>query len=113
MGRVLQLAAPTVASRIRAWSSKVSDRAVPAGTLIRAVRDLEGRGALRLTATPSGSMVTAGPHTPPEEKLDPWYRFEARLVRAVLPLVPAAQLAEIAEALSTEEKAMIAAGRMP
>ena len=93
------------------WAGLVSQRPVAAGLLASVLSELASRDALRLaTDGASRSLVTAGPHTPAEAKVNTWFRFEARLVLRVLETLQPAQVQEIERDISGDDRRLLASG---
>jgi hypothetical protein len=81
---LVQMAGTNTLAIANEWSRRVGDRAVPPGTLARTIADLARRDAVELRTDRFGSAVAnVTANTPPEDKIHPWYRFEARLALRV------------------------------
>jgi hypothetical protein len=94
-----------------AWADRVGQRTAAAGLLAGVLSDLARRDALRLTTDGvSRSVVAVGPHTPAEDSLDPWFRFEARLALRVLATLQPAQLQEVERGVTGDDRKLLAAG---
>lgn len=90
------------------WAARVGDRSVAAGTLATALSVLAGRDGIRLTTNASGqSVVTTSSHTPTEDRIDEWFRFEARLVLRVLAAVPPARIQDIDAAIPDADRVVL------
>lgn len=106
-----QLAPPVFAEAASAWSDRVGQRDVTPGALAQGLSDLATRNGVQLTTDgKSRSVVAASEQTPTDDKIDPWFRFEARLALAVLDALPPAQLSDIDGALSGEDRELLEAG---
>jgi hypothetical protein len=75
-----RLARGDVAETARMWAERVAGRRVAADTLSGALYALATRDGVQLSAV----AVSATKHTPPDEALDEWHRFEARLALRVM-----------------------------
>ncbi len=77
--------APASLAEAREWEKKVGQRSVAEGLLASTLKELDDRSGIALgTNADSRSTVSTSPNTPAEEKLDPWFQFEARLALQVL-----------------------------
>ena len=75
-----KLARPLVAEIAQAWVDKVGTRTVASGMLARVLKTLAERDGVKLTIDASSrSVVATSTGTPPEDKIAPWFQFEARL----------------------------------
>lgn len=105
---LLQTHAPTSLVQAAEWAARVNARDVPAGRLAAILRHLEERGAVSFAVSAvSQSIVTVGPNTPPEDQIDPWFRFEARLALAVLRTVPVPALETIDGRLTGADRSLV------
>jgi hypothetical protein len=103
-----RLAPPDLQASANAWSARVATRSVGAGSLAEALRTLGSRDGLKLTTDASGaSLVTASAHTPPEDQIDEWFRFEARLALRVLAAVPAARVQEVDSVIPDADRVVL------
>jgi hypothetical protein len=68
------------------WASRAVSRSASAGTFTNVLTDLASRDVIRIEvdAQTSRTIVTTTSLTPPEDQLDPWFRFEARLALRVI-----------------------------
>jgi hypothetical protein len=82
---LLRRLAPSSLSQAAEWAARVSARVVAEGLLVATLRQLQERGGVTLSVSAdSQSVVSVSPNTPPEDRMDPWFRFEARLALQVL-----------------------------
>ncbi len=106
-----KFAPPELRIAAQAWADRIGQRTVAAGLLATALTDLAGRDGIRLTSDgQSRSIVTTGGHTPPEDQVDDWFRFEARLALGVLAALPAQHLQELDAGIAGEDRKLLAAG---
>ncbi|HHH31791.1 MAG TPA: SAM-dependent DNA methyltransferase [Polyangiaceae bacterium] len=105
-----RLAPGHLATATNEWASKVGQRSVASGTLAQALTTLADRGGITLTTDEaSRSLVTTSDRTPAEDKLDAWYRFEARLALDVLAAQPPAGIEAIDASMSGEDRTLLEA----
>jgi hypothetical protein len=105
------LAPADLAATARSWAQRVGHHGVAPGALADVLRTLADRAGICLTTdSASESVVTTTPHTPPEDQLDPWFRFEARLALRVLAALPAARLQDLDATMSDADRALLLAG---
>jgi hypothetical protein len=82
---LVRLAPPALSQAAQRWASKVPHRAVSPGLLAAKLRELATRSGVELTMDESAhSVVKVSPYTGADNKIDPWFRFEARLALHVL-----------------------------
>lgn len=109
---VLRKLAPSeLRAAAQQWVERVGQRSVTAGLLAKVLSDLASRDGVGLaTDGASRSVVTTGGHTPPEDKVDDWFRFEARLALGVLAVLKPQQLHEIDAGISGDDRQLLAVG---
>lgn len=108
---LLKLAPASVHDAAQAWAKRVSDRNFLAGLLAKAISELADREGVHLDLDPmSRSLVTATAHTPEEDKLDPWFRFEARLALGVLAGLSPRDVQEVDASISGDDRQFLGAG---
>ena len=106
-----KLVPPAFAEAASAWSDRVGQRDVTPGALAQGLSDLAERNGVQLaTDGESRSVVAASEQTPANDKIDTWFRFEARLALAVLDALPPAQLTDVDGALSADDRAFLEMG---
>lgn len=107
-----KIAPAQMKSSSRDWARKAGDRAVkPSGAVIGMLRQLEQRNGVRFTVDAAGrSMVGTADATPAAEALDAWFLFEAALVLKVLSNLSPAQIQQVDEALSGDDRALLRSG---
>ncbi len=106
-----RFAPPELRAAAQGWADRVGQRTIPAGLLATALSDLAGRDGIRLTTDRrSQSIVTTGDHTPSADKVDAWFRFEAKLALGVLSALPSQHLQELDAGISGEDRKLLAAG---
>jgi hypothetical protein len=94
-----------------AWSARVGTRNIGAGSLAEAVKVLSNRDGLKLMTDASGaSLFTTSAHTPPEDQIDEWFRFEARLALRVLAAVSPARVQDVEAAIPDADRVVLRAG---
>ncbi|MCA9671388.1 MAG: N-6 DNA methylase [Myxococcales bacterium] len=98
-----RLAPAALQEQANAWRDRVASREVANGALAQALNELADREGVSLTSAGGRALVEATAHTPPEEKIDPWYRFEARLALAVLDELPSAEVSQIDREIPAED----------
>jgi hypothetical protein len=90
---------------VSAWADGVTARAIPEGQLRVTLKQLAaGRGVKLSTDSRGQSTVNLGPKTPSEDRLNAWFRIEARLALGVLRALPADAFATVDEAMSVEDR---------
>ena len=93
------------------WAQRVARRSVGSGVLLNAIRTLADRDGIRLTTgRASESVVTTSPNTPPEDQIDPWFRFEARLALGVLAALSPADVQGVDASMSDADRVLIQVG---
>ncbi len=106
-----RLAPADLAAKAGNWAQRVAHRNVAPGTLTDALRTLADRDGIRLTTdAASRSVVTTTPHTPPENQLHPWFRFEARLALSVLAALPPEPIQDVDATMSEVDRALLQEG---
>ncbi len=108
---LLRLAPAELHHYAQPWAQRVGNRTVGPGTLAQGVQALLDRDGVRLATDSSGSVVLeATSHTPPADRLDDWYLFEAQLALAVLDALPAGSLSTVDGSMSAEDRQLLAGG---
>jgi hypothetical protein len=108
---LLESAPPELVDKANDWAARVSQRTIVGGTLRQTLEWLADRQAASWsTDDASRVVVNTTLHTPDESKIDPWIRFEARLVLAVLASLPPEQAVDVDVGLSDEDRKLPAAG---
>lgn len=106
-----KFAPPELRVAAQGWADRIGQRKVSAGLLATALSDLAGRDGIRLTTDgQSRAIVTTGGHTPSEDKVDAWFRFEAKLALGVLSALPVQHLQELDAGIAGEDRKLLAAG---
>lgn len=106
---LVRLASAEISATARNWAQRVGRRASQAGQLAAVINALIARNGVSLTTDSSSrSTVRITDHTPTEDKIDPWYQFEARLALAVLRSQPVDNLASIDTALTGADRKLLA-----
>ena len=106
-----RVAPPDLQPKAVAWAARAVRGSASAGTLASTLQALSDRDGVRLTTDgTSQSVVSTSPHTPAEEQLDAWFRFEARLALRVLDALPATSLGEVDSMLADADRALVQAG---
>jgi hypothetical protein len=81
---------------------------VNVGQLASTLRELADRGGVRPGTDGEGrATVSTTTHTHAEEKIDPWFRFEAHLVMKVLRAQPEEKRGVIDESLSGADRKLL------
>ncbi len=103
-----QLAPPTLAQIVQDWASKVGQKTPTPGLLAATLGALADRDGVELaTDASSRSVVRISPSTLSDDQLDPWFRFEARLVLHVLRSQPARDLETIDAGITGDDRALL------
>lgn len=104
-----RLAPATVGTEASVWAKRIGKD--PGGrTSLRALlSELESRGAVRMDADPSGSLVRTGQHTPAEDQIDEWSVFEARLALQVLSGLPASEISGVDSQVAPDDRGLLIA----
>jgi hypothetical protein len=90
------------------WSGGVTLRSIGPGTLAATLKELVDRQVLgRTTDEASHVVVNTTEYTPEESGIDAWFRFEARLVLAVLAGMAPEQTVEVDAAISGEDRNLL------
>lgn len=106
-----KLARPLVAQIAQAWADKVGTRAVASGLLARVLKTLAERDGVKLTTDTSlRSVVTTSTGTPPEDKIAPWFQFEARLALQVLAALPPQEVGTVDDGMTGDDRTLLEAG---
>jgi hypothetical protein len=80
------------------------------GLLAAALRALADRDAVTLGVNAeSKSTVSTGQNTPPEERIDPWFRLEANIALQVLRAQPVSAFKTIDASLAGDDRSLIEA----
>ena len=83
-------------------------RAVPQGLLAGTLKTLAARAGVALgTDGDSRATVPATVNTPAEERIDPWFRFEAQLAMQVLRAQPMAAFKAIDDSLAGDDRELL------
>lgn len=107
---VQKLAVPELQGTAHAWADRGGKRVMPTGLLASVLSDLASRDVIRLTTDrASHSILTVGPHTPAEDKIDAWFRFEARLALRVLSTLQPGQTQEVEASIAGDDRKLLAA----
>jgi hypothetical protein len=105
---LLSRLAPNSFPEAHAWATKVGTRSVAAGLLAAALKMLsDGDGIVVGTDGERRSTVSTSHRTPPEDRIDAWFRFEARLALEVLRAQPAGGLGSVDEVLTGDDRALL------
>ena len=105
------LAPARLAGVVRAWADRIGARKVPSGLLAGVLKALAERDGVKLTTdTSSRSVVTISTHTPPENQIDPWFQFEARLALQVLAALPPQEVGTVDAGLTGDDRSLLEAG---
>lgn len=108
---LLRFAPAEIQAAAHAWASRVTDRTVNAGILADTVASLAQRDGIKLTSSASGqSVIATSAHTPTEDQIDEWFRFEARLALRVLHSLPATHAQNLDEVIADAERVVLQAG---
>jgi hypothetical protein len=106
-----KLARPFVAEIAQVWAEKVGTRAVASGQLARVLKTLAERDGVKLTTDASSrSVVATSTGTPPEDKIAPWFQFEARLALQVLAALPPQEVGTVDAGMTGEDRILLEAG---
>ena len=105
---LLRRLAPASVTQAGAWATRVGTRSVAQGILATTLKTLADRDGVALsTNAESRSTVGTTPSTPEEERLDPWFRFEARLALQVLRALPASAFETVDNSFSGDDRALL------
>jgi hypothetical protein len=105
------LARPPLAEIAQAWTDKVGSRTIASGQLSKVLKTLAERDGVKLTVDSlSHSVVTASTGTPPENKIDPWFQFEARLALGVLAALPPPEVQTVDAGMTGDDRRLLEAG---
>ncbi len=95
----------------KAWVDKVGIRQVASGLLAGVLKALAERDGIRLTTDGSSrSVVTTSTRTPPENQIDPWFQFEARLALQVLAALPPHGVRTVEAGIAGDDRDLLEAG---
>lgn len=105
---LLRRLAPATLTQAREWATEVGARSAAQGLFAATLKALADRNGVVLSPNvDSQSLVSTSRNTPPEERLDPWFRFEAGLALQVLRAQPADGLEAIDNSLSGDDRALL------
>jgi len=105
------LARPPLVEIARAWADKVGSRTIASGQLAKVLKTLAERDGVKLTVNSlSHSVVTASTGAPLENKIDPWFRFEARLALRVLAALPPQQVGTVDAGMTGDDRTLLESG---
>ncbi|MFB1484098.1 Eco57I restriction-modification methylase domain-containing protein [Corallococcus sp. RDP092CA] len=100
--------APSSIPQVSEWAAKVAARSVAQGGLAATLRALAARDGITLGVNvESKSTVSASQNTPPEDRIDPWFRFEANIALQVLRAQPTSAFKTIDESLAGDDRSLI------
>jgi hypothetical protein len=106
-----KLARPLVAEIAQAWADKVGPRTVASGMLARVLKTLSERDGVKLTIDASSrSVVATSTGTPLEDKIAPWFQFEARLALNVLATLPPADVHTVDAGMTGDDRNLLQTG---
>jgi hypothetical protein len=106
-----RFAPPELQAAAHEWADRAKERTGAAGLLAKVLLDLAGRDGIRLaTDGASRAVVVTGGHTPPEEKVDDWFRFEARLTLGVLSALQPQHIRELEESITGDDRKLLTVG---
>jgi hypothetical protein len=109
-GLLVNSAPAAFSGKARDWSERVAQRSIDPGTLAETLQILVGRQRLRRTMDEASHVVVnTTEDTPDESDIDAWFRFEARLVLAVLARLAPEQTAEVDAGISGEDRNLLLA----
>jgi hypothetical protein len=90
------------------WASTVGSRSVKAGLLASTLGALVDRNGVLLGIDgQSRATVSTSAHTPTEDQIDPWFRFEAGLAMKVLRAQPEEKFSAIDKSLSGADRKLL------
>lgn len=90
------------------WASTVGTRTVKTGLLSATLKALAERDGVVLGANSEAhATVSAGAHTPSQEQIDPWFRFEADVAVRVLRAQPADDFTAIDKTLAPADRKFV------
>jgi hypothetical protein len=105
---LLRQFAPVSLTQAGEWVTKVAGRSVAQGILAATLRTLADRDGVTLGVdAESQSTVSVSQNAPPEERIDPWFRFEANLALQVLRAQPAGAFKTIDASLTDDDRSLI------
>src|SRR5207249_4844568 len=100
-----KLAPPALRDVAKSWASKVGQRKVEPGLLASVLAELAARDGIKLGSDASSrSIVKTSVHTPLENKLDTWFRSEARLALGVLAVLQPMHVKDIDASISGDDR---------
>jgi hypothetical protein len=105
---LLKQLAPASLAQASEWASRVGARAVPQGLLAGTLRTLADRAGVALgTDGDFRATVTTTANSPAEERIDPWFRFEAQLALQVLRAQPMTAFKAIDDSLAGHDRELL------
>jgi hypothetical protein len=105
---ILGFVPPSLVPSATAWAAESGSQAVPTVTARTALNELEDRNAIQwLTGDAAPARIATTRHTPAESQLDPWFRFEARLLLAVLDAVNTADTTKFDVGVAGEDRTLL------
>lgn len=103
-----RLAPGSLTREVAHWVSTGGSRSVKAGVLASTLSELTDRGGVSPGTNGEGrAAVSTNSRTPAEEKIDPWFRFEAGLVMKVLRAQSEEKRAVIDNSLSGADRKLL------
>ena len=103
-----RLAPVTFSATVDTWARTVGQRSVAHGLLAAALKALSDRHGIEMaTDAESHSVVRTTTNTPTEDHIDPWYRFEARLVVQVLTTLSAEKTGPIDATIAGADRSLL------
>jgi hypothetical protein len=103
-----RLAPPALKNEVAHWVSIVASRSVKTGVVASTLSALAERNGVHPGTNGEGrATVSTSPGTPAEEKIDPWFHFEANLVMKVLRAQPEEKRGVIDESLSGADRKLL------
>jgi hypothetical protein len=100
--------APSSIPQVSEWVAKIAERSVAQGVLAATLRTLAERDGVALGINAeSKSTVSTSQNTPPEERIDPWFRFEANIALQVLRAQPTSAFKTIDASLAGDDRSLI------
>jgi hypothetical protein len=110
-GILAKLAGLALGEMARMWADKVRERRVTPGLLAGVLKALAERDGLHfVTDGSSRSMVATSRHTPPEDQIDLWFQFEARLALQVLASLPAHEVLAVDAGITGDDRRLLEEG---
>jgi hypothetical protein len=100
--------APSSIPQASEWAKKVEQRSVAQGVLAETLRTLAARDGLTLGVdADSKSTVSTSQNTPAEDRIDPWFQFEAHIAFQVLRAQPTSSFKAIDASLTGDDRSLI------